>query len=102
MSKNAATEEIMGNLHNIVAKTIIDQLDGTPILDKDGKEIGREIEPRVLSSAITFLNNNKVTMNPYVAEALSEIEEKLKSRTRKFAVIRNDAVDAAKKMAAEG
>ena len=102
MAKNAAPEELMGNLHRITAERIIEQLDGRPILNKDGEEIGREIDPRAISNAITFLNNNKVTMNPYVSEALSEIEEKLKSRSRKFAVIRNDAIVAAKKQAAEG
>ena len=102
MAKNAATEEQMGMLHLAVAEALIKQLDGKPILNNEGEEIGREIDPRVLSGAISFLNNNKVTMNPYVAEALSEIEEKLKTRSRKFAVIRNESIEAAKKMAAEG
>lgn len=102
MAKNAASEERMGILHLAVAETLIKELDGKPILDNEGNEIGRQIDARVLSGAISFLNNNKVTMNPYVSEALSEIEAKLKDRPRKFAVVRNDAIAAAKKMAAEG
>jgi hypothetical protein len=84
MSKNAAAEERLGQLHCIVAETLIKQLDGKPMLNEAGEIIGYEVDPRIISSAITFLNNNKVTANPFLDEAMSEIEKRLKDRVTKF------------------
>lgn len=100
MAKNAANEELMGMLHADVAHTLIDQLKGIEIRDDDGEVIGKTIDPRILSSAITFLNNNKVTMNPYVAEALSEIQQKLADRSKdRFTIVRKQAREDALKAA---
>ena len=97
MSKNAATEERLGSLHLAVADTLIEQLEGHPIFDDEGDEIGRDIDPRIISSAITFLNNNKIVANPFLDEKLSEIQDKLRKRKRKFAVVDKD--EAAKRAA---
>lgn len=97
MSKNAASEERLGDLHMAVADTLIEQLEGTPVLDEEGTVIGRTIDPRIISSAITFLNNNKITANPFLDEKMSEIEERLAARKTKFKVV--DAKEAAKRAA---
>lgn len=102
MSINATPEEKMGSLHAVVAETLIEQLEGIPIVDDAGTEIGRQIDPRVLSAAITFLNNNKVLMNPFLSEAVSKIEEQLSNKTKRFAVIKDEAIAAAKKAASSG
>lgn len=96
MSQNATPEEVMGNLHSIVTKVLIDQLDGTPILNDEGEEIGRSLDPRFVTAAITFLNNNKVVASPFVVAAMSEIEEKIaKMKDRKFRIVKDKAKDDA-------
>lgn len=98
MSQNAASEEKLGGLHSLIADTLIEQLQGTPILDQEtGEVIGREIDPRIISSAISFLRDNKITKNPFLDEKISEIEERLKNRTKRFRVV--DADEAAKRAA---
>jgi hypothetical protein len=86
MSHNAAPEEKLGELHAIVADTLIMQLQG----DEDG-----DIDPRILSSAISFLRDNKIKANPFLDEKMSEIEERLKARTRRFKVVPKDAAERA-------
>jgi len=97
MSERAAGEEKLGGLHSIVSDTLIEQLEGTPILNEDGDEIGRHVDPRIIASAITFLNNNKIVANPFLSEKMSEIEAALKKRATKFRVL--DAEKAAKRAA---
>jgi len=98
MSHNAAGEERLGDLHTMVADTLIEQLKGTPVLDDEGQEIGRTIDPRVIASAITFLNNNKITANPFLDEKMSEIQEALHNRKTRFRAV--DPQDAASRAAA--
>jgi hypothetical protein len=83
MSKNAATEERLGELHAALAETLIKQLDGRPIL-QDGEIVGYEVDPRIISAAISFLNNNKIKANPFLTEEMSEIEKRLTNRRTKF------------------
>lgn len=99
-TKNAASEKVMGGLHKALAEALIEQLEGEPILDEDMNIIGRKLDPRWATAAITFLNNNKVTMNPEIVSALTEIEEKLNKRTKRFANVKKDAAEAARKYAA--
>lgn len=91
MSENAAPEEKLGSLHSLIADTLIEQLEGTPIQDVEtGEIIGREIDPRIISAAISFLRDNKITKNPFLDEKISEIEERLASRKKRFQVVRPD------------
>lgn len=99
MSHNAADEAKMGTLHSVVADRLIEQLQGKPIYNDDGKQIGTEISDRAISNAITFLNNNKIVMNPFLTDKISEIQSKLQDRTKRFAVVKNDAIEAAKRAA---
>lgn len=100
MSKNAAPEEKMGTLHTVVADVLLEQLEGTPIIGDDGEIIGRDIDPRIISSAITFLNNNKTTANPFLTDQLSEIEKRLRDRKSRFQLVKPD--EAAERAAADG
>lgn len=83
MSVNAAGEQRLGELHLAVADTLIEQL---------SKE---DIDPRVLSAAITFLNNNKITHNPFLDEKMSEIQEKLSAKRKRFVAVPDEAADRA-------
>lgn len=91
MSHKAAPEEKLGELHALIADTLIDQL--KPEHDDDGFPI--PIDPRVLSSAISFLRDNKITANPFLDEKISEIEERLKNRKKRFKVVPKDAAERA-------
>jgi len=99
MSQFAATEEALGRLHQTVAQTLIAQLEGEPIFDDEGEEIGRKLDPRVLTAAITFLNNNKIKANPFISAEVSEIEKKLAEKTKRFNKVKQSAKEAAKKYA---
>ncbi len=87
MSEHAAPEERLGQLHIAVADTLIEQLAGQPVYNDAGEEVGRSIDPRILSSAITFLNNNKITANPFLDDKISEIEKRLQERSRRFKAV---------------
>ena len=98
MSENAAAEEKLGSLHGMIADTLMEQLEGEPIFDlESGEVIGRRIDPRIISAAISFLRDNKIKANPFLSEKISEIEERLKNRTKRFKVVTPD--DAAKRAA---
>lgn len=100
MSHNAASEEAMGLLHARVAEVLLSQLEGRSYKDPEtGDEIVVEVDPRIISSAITFLNNNKVVMNPYVSQKLTEIEQKLSDKVVRFRSVSKEAADEAKKEA---
>lgn len=99
MSKNAAAEERLGLLHAALADTLLEQLEGKPILGDDGEIIGREVDPRVISAAITFLNNNKIVANPFLDEKVSEIEKRLKARRTMFKTVEGGAKAAAERAA---
>lgn len=98
MSENAAPEEKLGSLHSLIADTLIEQLAGTPVQDMEtGEIIGREIDPRIISAAISFLRDNKITKNPFLDEKISEIEERLRTRKKRFKVVTSE--DAAQRAA---
>jgi len=78
MSINAAGEEKLGELHLLVAETLVEQLKA------------EELDPRVISSAITFLNNNHITHNPFLDEKMTEIQEALKNRKKRFTAVDPD------------
>lgn len=87
MSKNAATEEKLGQLHSLIADTLINELSNIP---ED-----EPLDPRLISSAISFLRDNKIQANPFLEEKMSEIEERLSARTRKFKVVPSEAAKRA-------
>ena len=99
MSENAAGEEKLGALHAIVAEDLIAALENPmPILNDEGKVVGHVRDDKARLQAITFLNNNKIKATPFLSEKMSEIEEALKKRKKRFFVV--DAAEAAQKAAA--
>lgn len=96
MSKNAAPEEKLGNLHMAVADALIEGLQPKPILDEDKEIIGfAPVDPRIISSAVTFLNNNKIKHTPFLDEKASEIQEMLNNRQKRFKVVASNAAEKA-------
>ena len=92
MTKKAATEAALGDLHAKVAKVMADAL---TVFDK-AQEVYLEAEkdelseltapilnPALLSVMTKFLSDNKITCVPEESEGMSELEEKLRRRREK-------------------
>lgn len=102
LHKGPATESALGDLHNKVAKVMVNALDKmissqeTPSQDAEGNDIDVPVNPALLSVITKFLDTNKITCAPEVGNTMSELEQKLaekRSRRRKvgnFTVIESD------------
>lgn len=88
MSKNAASEELLGELHTKITKVMIksleqvekaqDTYDDTP---DDEKELVRpEVSASLLSAMTKFLADNKITCNPAEGSKMSELEQRLRRK----------------------
>lgn len=104
MSKGAASEEVLGQLHARVAEVLLAMLEKREYEDPEtGETVPLDPDPRIISSAVTFLNNNKVKMSPFLDNTVSEIQKKLDAKKgKRFSVIRNQARDDALKAAGMG
>lgn len=78
----AANEDILGQLHEITAKSLIDKIKGTPLLDDEGKPTGEFMPPSAadIMAAAKFLKDNNITCAPSEDNKLGELEQKLKDR----------------------
>ena len=84
-----AHESKMGELHEKVAEKILMALES------------EDVDPRIIASAITFLNNNKVKMDPASDNKTSVIQERLAERRARLALVKNEAEDAARRFASD-
>ena len=86
MTKGPATEGVLGDLHQKVAKVMINALDqvitnqDTPI--EDG-EVRADLNPALLSVMVRFLDANKITCAPEIGNTMSELERKLAAKSQK-------------------
>ena len=87
MSHNAAGEDKLGLLHNMVAEVLMEELKAS------GDD--EPIDPRILSSAISFLRDNKIKADPFLSEKMSEIEERVKARKKRFSIVPSEAAQRA-------
>lgn len=86
--KGPATEGVLGELHQKVAKVLINALDnvittqeaGGVTAGADGDMVEIPLNPALLSVAIKFLDSNKITCAPEAGNAMSDLERKLKDR----------------------
>lgn len=77
MSK-PASESLLGSLHELAAQMMIESLKGQPILDENGKEIGRtRPTPADLNVITKFLKDNNITATREGSTALGELADKL-------------------------
>lgn len=95
MSKGPATEEVLGTLHQRVAKVLTNALEAVietqengSVEDKDGNPIEYTLNPALLSVATKFLSDNKITCAPMEGNAMSDLEKSLaaKAKTRRRVV----------------
>lgn len=87
-----ASEGTLGQLHDKVARTLSDMLDGQElpaVTDDDGNVVQEAtvIPPSaaVITASIQFLKNNNITCAPSQDNALGELEQKMKARQEKRA-----------------
>lgn len=98
-SKNAASENLLGTLHNKVATVMVGILDTTEKAIEAYKEASEtadaetlatmqrpELSPAMLSAMTKFLSDNNITCNPEEDSAQSELEQRLASKRRRKAV----------------
>lgn len=89
MTKKAATEAALGELHAKVAKVMADALTVYDIAQErynaaDSEDIEAPVlNPALLSVMTKFLSDNKITCVPEESAGMSELEEKLKRRREK-------------------
>ena len=102
----AANEDLLGQLHEITAKSLIDKIKGIAILDEDGQPTGEIVPPSAadIMAASKFLKDNNITCAPSADNTLGELEQKLKDRqTRRASRLTpqdlKDATDQANFMA---
>lgn len=89
MSKNAASEEVLGKLHQKVANAMIRAIDyvekGQDTYDQfePEDEVRPELSPAMLSAMTKFLSDNSITANPAEDEKTNTLAERLaKKRLR--------------------
>lgn len=77
----AASESILGNLHERLAETYLDLLKGRPVFDEAGEEVGRiPLGAADLQAINKFLKDNDITCAPDDSGKLAEIEERMRER----------------------
>jgi ABC-type Zn uptake system ZnuABC Zn-binding protein ZnuA len=91
MSKNAATEEVLGDLHARVATVMIGALNTVEKAQQAYNELEPEqasvtpmpeVSASLLSAMTKFLADNKITCNPAEDNKTSALAEKLAKRRK--------------------
>lgn len=90
MSKNAASEDTLGTLHQKVAKAMIRAIDyvekGQDAYDEMGEPadlVRPELSPAMLSAMTKFLADNSITANPAEETQTSELEKRLAAKRKR-------------------
>ena len=93
MTKSAASEEALGELHTKVAKVMtraLDQIEKVQdVFDSiDEPELEQtvlrpEVSPAMLSAITKFLSDNKVTCNPAESADMSDLQKRLSTKRRR-------------------
>lgn len=79
----AASEKVLGELHEQVAKALTEQVVGYTETLEDGSSKLIRPSPALLGAAIAYLKNNNITADAEDNEALRELGAKLKERRSK-------------------
>lgn len=93
MSKNAAGEDKLGELHSKIADVYLRVLEGYDVLaqkqreriedpEKDEPEVVLEPSAAFLSAVNAFLKNNEITCNTENSETLSKLQNRLSQKGR--------------------
>ena len=93
-TKGPASEGVLGDLHNKVAKVMINALDKIiesqeTIVDPVEEAVRGDVNPALLSVMVKFLDSNKITCAPEAGNTMSELEQKLAEKAQKRRKIGN-------------
>lgn len=86
----AANEDVLGVLHELTAKALMDKLKGIPILDEDGQPTGEVLPCSAadIQAAAKFLKDNSITCAPsddnHVGDLKKRLEEKAQRRASRL------------------
>lgn len=81
----AASTKTLGDLHQLVAEALTEQVQGYEEADEEGKTRRVRPSPAVLGAAIAYLKNNNITADPEGNERLRALGDALKARREKRA-----------------
>lgn len=92
MAKNAATEQVLGDLHAKVARVFIRVCEGyeedmkQEHVDVDGATIpAPEVNPAMMGAMTKFLKDNSIAFDTEELEVLSDTEQRLAQRRKQRA-----------------
>lgn len=74
--KPKADTEQMENLHGQLLETLLNNVDGTTVLTKEGEEVVI-VDSKILNVARQFLKDNNITSDISKSDGLQELEAKL-------------------------
>lgn len=102
MSKNAASEELLGSLHNKVATVMVGILDSTEkaieaynvaVDTRSVEEVAMltkpELSPTMLSAMTKFLSDNSITCNPAESKETSDLANRLAAKRARVGNVGN-------------
>lgn len=78
----AASDKVLGTLHEKVAHALAEQVDGYTVIEDEVEKVVRP-SPALLSAAIAFLKNNNITADAVDNAALRDLSEALSARRKK-------------------
>jgi len=103
----AATEKVLGALHEKVATVLIDALDGEELPGYEDPETGEVLEAKriapsaaIIAAATKFLKDNEITCVRDQGNALGALESKMEERRARRASMTVIDMDEARKQAA--
>ena len=79
----AASDKTLGNLHELVAAALTEQVQGYEEEDKEGVTRLVRPSPALLGAATAFLKNNNITADVEDNAALRDLGAALKARSKK-------------------
>lgn len=79
----AASEKVLGKLHEVVANAFMEQVVGYEEEDKEGNTRLVRPSPALLGAATAFLKNNNITADAEDNAALRELNSALQARRKK-------------------
>lgn len=78
----AASDKVLGTLHEKVAIALAEQVDGYTVIEDDVEKVIKP-SPALLSAAIAFLKNNNITADAVDNAELRNLSEALSARRKK-------------------
>ena len=89
----AANETTLSTLHEVLARDLIDRINGVEVTDDEGKVTVLRASAAELSVAATFLKNNNVTSAPDENGAVSELTKMMKAKRERRPLILPDTLE---------